>query len=472
MIAVRHQRCACLALAVLLCLPLSAPRAWELEMAPVTVADTFVSPTWTQVDFLNPFPEPPLVFILPTSDGGDPATLRIRNVTSTGFEVVVTEASGTDGPHVAMPTAYLAIEPGVHEFPDGSRVAAIRRTTATTVSRFLGTSWDTVGLPSGFAGAPAVLASIQTTRSESANPPGTPSVPFLEAAVQNVSASSLQVALERAESTNGSVTSAEDIGILAVESGLELGFIDRFNSAVELKATASGRTVRGWDNGCFGVAYPTAFAATPIVVASMNTRAGNNGGWLRRCSSSAAAVGLTVDEDIDADGERSHTGEAAGVVAASRAFHARFAVDVSISKRVRAVSDPVNGTSNPKSIPSATVEFSIDVANEGMLSPDANTLSITDDIPPNLSLCVSAVCYPGGPVILDTAGSPVDPGISLLAVDYSNDGGLSYGYTPVADGDGFDSSVDAVRITLGGTFAGIAAGGTPSFQLRLAARVD
>jgi hypothetical protein len=33
------------------------------------------------------------------------------------------------------------------------------------------------------------------------------------------------------------------------------------------------------------------------------------------------------DEDIDADTERSHTNESAGIIAASRAFHANFEVD-------------------------------------------------------------------------------------------------------------------------------------------------
>ena len=62
------------------------------------------------------------------------------------------------------------------------------------------------------------------------------------------------------------------------------------------------------------------------------TRNGNNGGWLRRCSQSSSSIGLTVDEDIDTDSERSHIGEAAGIVAASTAFHVNFAVDLAVSK--------------------------------------------------------------------------------------------------------------------------------------------
>lgn len=441
-------------------------------MAPMTVDDTFVSTTWTRVDFLTPFQQTPLVFVLPTSNGGDPATLRVRNVSTTGFDVTITEASGTDGPHLEMQTAYLAVEPGTHTMPDGTRVAAILHTTSSFVSRSIGTTWDTIPLPSGFAGTPTVLATIQSVRNETGNPPVTPAIPFLEAAIQNVSAVSLQTALERAEATTGSVVTTEDIAILAIDANRSTSFVDSFFANVDLQTIRTGNTIRGWDNGCFATSYSPAFSSTPISVASTMSRSGNNGGWLRRCSESPTSLGLTVDEDTETDGERNHTGESAGIVAASAAFHANFAVDVSILKSVQSLSDPINGTTNQKSIPAATMEFTIEVENRGSLSPDADTLTVVDNIPPELSLCVTAGCYAGGPVVLDTTASPVPPGISLLSIEYSNNGGASFGYTPSPDGNGFDGSIDAVRVTLGGTFASVDTGGVPSFLLKLAARIN
>ncbi|MBT8098098.1 MAG: H-type lectin domain-containing protein, partial [Gammaproteobacteria bacterium] len=84
--------------------------AFEMEMGSVTVQDTFVTPAWTSVTFQQPFATTPLVFALPTNQGSDPATLRIRNVSTVGFEVLATEPSANDGLHVQMTTAYLAIE--------------------------------------------------------------------------------------------------------------------------------------------------------------------------------------------------------------------------------------------------------------------------------------------------------------------------------------------------------------------------
>jgi len=450
----------------------SAALAWQLEMAPMTVNDTLTVPAWTQVNFLAPFETTPLVFVLPTSDGDDPASLRIRNVTTTGFEVAQHESSSTDGPHVAMQTAYLAVVPGTHRMPDGTRVTAVTHTTASTVSRFLGNTWDTVPLAVGFTGPPAVLATVQSVRNETRNPPVTTSAPFLVAGIRNVGATSLQASLDRAETTDGNVGTTEDIAILAIDAGASSTFVDRFNNDVTLVSVRSGNNIRGRDNGCFTAGYGTAFPGTPLAVASMNTRNGNNGGWFRRCSESAALLGLHVEEDQDNDTERNHINERAGIVAASRAFHVNFAVDVSVAKRVQSLSDPVGGGGNPRSIPSAVMEYTIEVENRGSASPDNDTLVVTDTIPPELALCVTSACYAGGPIVLDTSASPVMPGVSLLSVEYSNNGGTSFDYVPAPDAAGFDGNVDAVRVTLGGTFASVATGGSPSFVLRLATRIE
>ena len=446
--------------------------AFEVEMGPVTVQDTFVSPTWTRVSFIRPFSTTPIVVGLPTTNGSDPMTLRVRNVTTTGFQVVQTEPSANDGLHLQNDTAYLAVEPGNHVLPDGSRIVALNHSTTSFANRLLSTTWDTVSFPTVFPGTPAVVAQIQTMANESSNPPSTSSVPFMDVGIQNVGATNLQVTLERAESTNGTVSFAETIGIVAIENNTDLSFVDALGSNARLQGFLTPDNIRGFSNGCYTNGYPSAFSSTPLTVATTNRRDGNNGGWIRRCSTSSSTIGLTVDEDADTDTERSHTTESAGVVAASVAFHANFDVDLLVSKNVAVQSDPLNGGSNPKAIPNADVRYTIGVENRGSTSPDVDTLVITDDVPADLRLCVSATCQTGGPVVFDASASPVAPGVSLGTIAYSNNGGASFTYTPTPDGDGFDDAVDAVRITMTGIMASIAPAGPPSFELQLIARVD
>jgi len=446
-------------------------RAFEVEMAPVVLNDTFSIPSWTSVTFLEPFDARPIVFVLPTNQGSDPSTIRLRNVTTTGFEVLQVEPSGNDGPHVAMTTAYLAVEPGNHVFPDGTRIVALERTTAAFANRFLGVSWDVVPFPTVFTATPAAIAQIQTMTSESQSPPSTPSAPFMDVSMQNLGPASAQITLERAESVTGTVV-PERIGIVAIDGGANTSFVDGFGTAVQLQSVATPDNIQGWSNGCYTNPYPAPFASIPLAVASVNSRDGNNGGWIRRCGESPTALGLTVDEDIDNDSERNHTTESAGIIAASIAFHANFDVELDIAKAVTTTWDPVNGAGAPYSIPDATVEYTIAVENRGSLSPDSSSLSVTDDIPADLSLCVTTTCLAGAPVILDISGSPVPPGVTLGTIEYSDDNGASFGYLPSPDPAGYDSNINAVRVTLNGVFGSISTSGPPSFELILGAKIQ
>ena len=264
----------------------------------------------------------------------------------------------------------------------------------------------------------------------------------------------------------------ERVGIVAISSGANTSFVDGFGTAAQLQSVATPDNIQGWSNGCYTNPYPVPFASTPLAVASVNSRGGNNGGWIRRCSETATALGLTVDEDIDNDSERNHTTESAGIIAASLAFHANFDVDLDIAKAVTTTWDPVNGATAPYSIPDATVEYTIAVQNRGSISPDTDSLTVTDDIPADLSLCVSPSCLAGAPVILDISNSPIAPGVTLGPIEYSDNGGATFGYTPDPDTTGYDPSINAIRVTLNGEFGSISTSGAPSFELILGAKIQ
>lgn len=466
-VSVRRQQ-ACLLALLLTAMPAIG---FEMEMNRVQVRDTFVTPTWTSVTFLDPFDVPPVVVTLPTTQGGDPSLIRLRNVTATGFQLLQVEPNANDGPHVQMDTAYLAVEPGSHQLPDGTRVQALTHSTSSFVSGLISTTWDNRSYPAAFSTPPAIVASIQTMANETGTPPATSSIPWLGVALRNVGASSFQISLERAESVSGSVSAPETIGVIAVQNFANTSFADQNGMSVQLQGVRSGNSIRGYSDGCFSTSWPATFAQTPLSVASQITRAGNNGGWVRRCSESAGALGLSVDEDIDNDAERNHTNETAGMIAASIAFHAEFGADLVVDQQVVVLSDPQNGTTGPFAIPGAVVRYDVQVSSRGNLAPDTDSVFVTDQLPPELALCVSPTCLGGGPVIFDDSGSLVGPGVTLGAVAYSRNGGLTYDYSPVADGQGFDDAVNAFRVELLGDFSPVSSSGTPSVVLRFAARI-
>jgi len=307
-----------------------------MESNNITIPSTFggTADSFFKVNFRQKFDVTPVVFALATIDGGDPATLRIRNVLindgPTGsFEITIVEPPGNDGPHVSMSVHYFAIEPGSFTLDDGTLIEAgsLNSSAVQHGNNVAGAeSWDSIVFPNAFTTAPAFIAQIQTTANESGSPrpPAGPSTPWLTTAVDNLTATGVDIALERSDVNNGSISVAETIGYVAVDTGTG-SFIDVNGSPVNLLGLVTGNSFDGWDNGCDAVPFPgNPFSVSPLVMAtkiSHRSASDSDGGWLRRCSLNAGSIGLTVDEDRDNDTERRHTpAEAAGILAFSQGF--------------------------------------------------------------------------------------------------------------------------------------------------------
>lgn len=269
---------------------------------------------WVSVSFPTPFGSVPVVIVSPTDSNPDPATVRIRNITTSGFEALVVEPSASDATTSAMTIDYFAAEEGVYTFPGAVRFEVGSHSTDTFQGREVGgASWDSLSFNTSFTN-PAVVTQIQTINSQPNLDVGISAVPWLEVAMGSVSNSGMQIALERAETSDGTLI-AETIGYMVMSSG------DDFSLGGEtVQALRSSNNVRGWANGCFSTSFNSAFSATPLAVASQMTRAGSDGGWARRCTLSNSSIGLTIDEDVNSDTDRAHTSETVGVLATSGPF--------------------------------------------------------------------------------------------------------------------------------------------------------
>jgi len=323
---------------------------------------------FTSVGFQQTYSSAPLVFLLSTNQGGDPAAIRINNVTNTGFDAIVVEPPGEDGPHADMDVSYLAVMPGRYEFAGGAVFEAGKHSTTTTVQRSppFGSAGghDTVSFSSAFPAPPAVLADIQTMVNETETLPDDPSSPWLTTSVKSISAGNFQVALERAEVNNGAtVTSPETIGYFATPQGH--GVIDSLGDflvsggPVEIDVNVTADVIEGWDDSnpdgsgdTVSFNSPFGTGAPDIVIASLAKRDGVDGGWLRVNPSSVTASGinLSVDEDRFNDGERGHTTESASIVAIEKAFTAATTgnTDVHFDDGSTDTTTPVDGSDGDK----------------------------------------------------------------------------------------------------------------------------
>lgn len=145
-----------------------------------------------------------------------------------------------------------------------------------------------------------------------------------------------------------------------------------------------------------------------------------------------------------------------------------------VMKSVTGVSDPVNLAVNPKSIPGAVKLYQVDVTNTGTGASDADSLIIADAIPANTELFVANLG--SGPVVFIDSGSTLTYTYTSLSsttdsIDFSNNGGASWTYVPVADADGYDANVTHFRVRPAGSLPAATGGSNPAFSLRFQVRL-
>jgi len=336
--------------------------AWKMEADIITVKDT-TGGVVTHIDFRQTYDTPPLVFTLASDDGPDPANLRVVNVTTTGFDIYTIEPESEDGPHMTMYNIpYIAIEKGEHTFPDGTKILADTIDTTKYYSYYRrkesdSNLWESVSI-SGYGDKPVVLAQIQTRNNERSDKsvPDATSQPWYSATVKSVNSDGFQVTLDRAETKAGDVIKSETIAYLVIRSGLdgsEHYFASNEYKKIMFETISTDDYIKGWDNSSTG--YTINFSQSydnPVVVTTINSLYGNNGGWFRRRDIANDNIKIVIDEDQVKDSEREHIGEKAGVFLFSEPFDAEFGLESSAKMIINEVlyQETVTGTNNDEFI--------------------------------------------------------------------------------------------------------------------------
>jgi hypothetical protein len=278
---------------VLLATTLSA--STHLNPAPIAVAEAAVNEPalqtgsfrftqtgdrWASVRFADTFSVTPVVVVSPPSwDEKVPAAVRVRNITTSGFEVQVFEWPYQDGLHVQQDLTYVAMEPGIRQ---------LGAVTVQAISITAQRSW----FRQYFAQTmhrPVVLSQVSSTNS---------SWPFTTR-LRGVNAESFQIRLQSDEA-HSNIDSTEIVGVIALDSGA--GVIDgqsvRVGRAPLVPSSwrQLGATVSGNER----------------VLAAHQTVAGSDPVGLHLRTESSGAVRARLQEERSADEETTHRGERVG----------------------------------------------------------------------------------------------------------------------------------------------------------------
>jgi len=156
------------------------------------------------------------------------------------------------------------------------------------------------------------------------------------------------------------------------------------------------------------------------------------------------------------------------------------APDILTLKSVQTLSDPANGTTNPKAIPGAVMLYTISSSNSGFSATDTDSVTVTDSIPANTEMFVGDIGTAGsGPLAFIDGSTPSALAYSFVAlgnsgddIEFSNDSGSNYTYTPAPDADGYDSSVTHFRAMTSGAFAASDGINDPGFSFQFRVRLQ
>jgi len=244
--------------------------------ATTTATTTTLSP-FTTINFSAPFAAgvTPNVFPMTPEFGAgaadDPCTIRIRNVTNTGFEAACLEPLNEDRDTPAVSFNYVAMINGTLNIPIVGSTDTVRFESQCSLvnSQVFGPNCDDCTLAPGqsqgftsqafltpaFDNPPALLTQISSTNNTFSGGPGVPGGEpnFLEAAVQtdSLNTTGFNWTLDRLEAGVGNLNNDETICYLAVERDgcQELDF-SSINGPASVDFTAVfGGNVDGHDNG-------------------------------------------------------------------------------------------------------------------------------------------------------------------------------------------------------------------------------
>lgn len=153
-------------------------------------------------------------------------------------------------------------------------------------------------------------------------------------------------------------------------------------------------------------------------------------------------------------------GTVSALAALPQPLNAQLIGDVTVTTSSQIMSDGVSFT-NAKSIPSAVIDFTTQVANRSALPQLPDALFVTNPIPPQLLLYVGDLAGPGsGPVLFaqGTLSSQLACTFGGIAdgtdcLEFSNNNGGTFNYQPMPDADGYDAAVTHMRIRPQGLMA-------------------
>ena len=286
------------------------PLASNLEVGKVTM-DWTNGQTWESVTFVNSYSNPIVVASSISNHGSDPVVVRVKDITSTGFQMALQEWDYLDGNHAEEDIVYIVAERGEHSLTTDSGSTFYYKAGEKLTSQVV-PSLESINFSSSFPAIPVIFAGIGSNNLVD------PSA--VTSRMSGVGASGFSVALQE-EEDNDQLHDLESVQWIAMT---ELG-LDTI-AGIELEIGLTGDTVSHvWHN----INFATTFPDNVMVHAGMQTTDGSDTANVRLKNPTKDLIQVQISEERSKDSEISHTSEDVGYLAIAdvSSFYIRVVVD-------------------------------------------------------------------------------------------------------------------------------------------------
>ena len=247
----------------------------------------------------NNYINPVIIANTPSFNGNQPVTIRLKDIGSNSFSLKLQEPSNLDGKHINESVSYLVVEAGSWTLADGTIIEAGNFNDSGLIAQ----GWNQVNFSANFGSqTPAVFSQVQTSNGGD----------FVRTREKDITNAGFSLAMEEEEKLKNSGHVEENIGWLAIKTGV--GDLNGDNlTGMTYQAGYTGDNVtHNWQTVDF---QDNLFSETPNLIASLASYDGPDSAGLRYRGLSSQGLQIKVEEDTSRDLEINHTTESVSFLA-------------------------------------------------------------------------------------------------------------------------------------------------------------
>lgn len=275
---------------------LTFPRVDAFSAIFIEVGEVSVNSNWMTVSLTRKFTNPVVVAKPMGYASSALAVVRIRNVTSTSFQIRIQPWDSVGGTHDYERVGYIVMEKGHYQLK-GKGGATFEVEAGTTSTNCTHTCWKTVSFAPAFSATPVIISSVTTENEGQA----------VVTRNKGVTSSKFYVQMQEQEK-NPQSHIAETISYIAwtptPSASDSKGF---YIDGKAFKVGTTGTYVKDpWYTITFNPDPDSPFTRTPALIADMQTKNGTDPCNLRWRNKRATGVEVKVAEEQSWDSETTH----------------------------------------------------------------------------------------------------------------------------------------------------------------------